>query len=76
MQLDLDSNWPLYRCTECGALRNHIHVIKALKTGELCPCGANELSPTHPTLTDWFKPTLWRMVWAFLTGEFTWQRKF
>lgn len=70
--LDLESTFPFYRCLGCGKLLDRIDEIEGLKTGQVCPCGHNEYSPTNLTFFDHFKPRFWRMFRLYLKGEVTW----
>lgn len=64
LNLDYETNFPFYRCEGCGRFINHLDVLAAFKTGILCPCGANEVSPTNPRWYEYLTPTFWRMVIA------------
>lgn len=70
--LDLETTFPFYRCLGCGKLLSRLDEIGAMKTGQICPCGYNEYSPTNLTLLDHLKPTFWRMFILYLKGEVSW----
>lgn len=60
-----------YRCKGCNRIVTKLQVLDMMngKTGRLCSCGGNSISPCDIAGFEWFLPRVWKLVAYKLVGK-------
>lgn len=60
-----------YRCKSCQRIVTKLQVLAMMEgtTGDLCPCGARQISPCNITGLDWLLPRVWKLILAVYRGK-------